>query len=1123
MENKRQCPDAGTWKTFLDGDVLDDAAADLAAHLEDCEACQQTLERLAAGKETWEGTARQLAEADAENAVVGIESSGHLRDVLDDLKQGVDVGKAATASSRDVLRFLEPSDEPDSIGRLDSYEIHEVVGAGGMGVVLRGWDPTLRRVVAIKVLAAHLANSAAAERRFVREAQAAAAVTHDHVVAIHAVEAGHEPPYLVMQYIEGKTLQERLDATGPLDVKEILRIGQQTAQGLAAAHRQGIVHRDIKPANILLENGVERVRITDFGLARAIDDASMTQSGVVAGTPLFMAPEQAQGQPVDHRSDLFSLGSVLYAMAAGRPPFRSSTMMGVIRRVCDDEARPIREINPDVPDWLCGIIDRLLSKNPVERFQSADEVAELLAGCLAHVQHPLSVPLPPWAAAIVAEAQGESAADSARRSEEASGLIESRSFERSDPDDALIAEENEVLENARHLVRWPAVWLFVIAAINCVIMVALAGYLTVAADRGVRGGLDIVWLLVPFAPLCMIGATRMARLSGKVWAYAAVVMSLVGPGVVCALPIGIWALARLSRSEVSAGFEIVERRRRAGCSSQSSDSGLHLARVLIIGILWLMAIAIPLVFYVLVQDSGAFPNVGMPERMLLGMGALAVVFGLAFVLKRLERRRQLPSGEGGDQVKFVRQVRRVPEVLICTLLAVFTMQATYADLASLNYDRFMEAAVVPLFCVTLAALGMVVFINRRRMKELKAGGQEDSELTSAYRTAISVPLGLLVPVIVLLALWGYHQSTVGYVTFDVDDSMSTVSFRNTATGERRAWSASWQRVRLTAGNYEWSVSDGPMESMVIATGSIEVKPRVGQVLSARISKEESLRRLGGKWKYVSGSVKWNGDRDSIPGWARTPEKIEFQWVEGLGGYSVVFYLRGSDEGELYRVYLCEARADVSPKRISLFKQIPELPHEDWPCVADGYWRVGTMGLYLMLRPPGQPQLPSSYSIPVDRHVHYVFERVTDPEAREKQSTGRSEEELHRRIQMGLISAEVLAVQPARSGGRMYVEINVGSDDGYREGDDFTILRKNTGERDEYIAGIRLTLVQSDNSAGIVTERAKGKTVEPGDRAIYGNSTVPRRPEVENEADSSPQVIPSSEGRSSGELGLPDSL
>ncbi len=126
-----------------------------------------------------------------------------------------------------------------------------------------------------------------------------------------------------MPYVPGHSLQERIDQTGPLELREILRIGMQTAAGLAAAHAQGLVHRDIKPANILLENGVERVRITDFGLARAVDDATQTQSGVVAGTPQYMAPEQARGEAVDHRADLFSLGSVLYAMCTGHSPFRA--------------------------------------------------------------------------------------------------------------------------------------------------------------------------------------------------------------------------------------------------------------------------------------------------------------------------------------------------------------------------------------------------------------------------------------------------------------------------------------------------------------------------------------------------------------------------------------------------------------------------------------------------------------------------------------------------------------------------------------------------------------------------------------------------------------------------------
>src|SRR5262249_27776222 len=197
-----------------------------------------------------------------------------------------------------------------SVGRLGRSEEEEVVGWAGMGLVLRACDEKLHRVAAVKVLDPVLASNGSARQRFVREARAAAAVSHDNIVAIYAVEDTGTVPYLVMQLIHGKTLQEKVDAVGPLPVPSILRIRLQIAEGLAAAHRQGLIHRDIKPANLLLENGVERVKITDFGLARAVDDASLTRSGFVAGTPLFMSPEQASGQRVDARSDLFSLGSV---------------------------------------------------------------------------------------------------------------------------------------------------------------------------------------------------------------------------------------------------------------------------------------------------------------------------------------------------------------------------------------------------------------------------------------------------------------------------------------------------------------------------------------------------------------------------------------------------------------------------------------------------------------------------------------------------------------------------------------------------------------------------------------------------------------------------------------------
>ena len=243
-----------------------------------------------------------------------------------------------------------------------------MLGRGGFGVVLKAYDPALSRIVAIKVLASQLAASAAARSRFAREARAAAAVVHENVVAIHAVDSWNGLPYLVMPCIAGRSLQERVDRDGPLAVKEVLRIGMQTALGLAAAHDQGLVHRDVKPSNILLENGVERVKLSDFGLARAVDDASLTQSGVVAGTPQYMSPEQARGEAVDHRSDLFSLGSVLYFMCAGHPPFRADSTPAVLRRVCDDRPRPLREVNPDVPDWLAEIVDRLHAKEPAGRF-----------------------------------------------------------------------------------------------------------------------------------------------------------------------------------------------------------------------------------------------------------------------------------------------------------------------------------------------------------------------------------------------------------------------------------------------------------------------------------------------------------------------------------------------------------------------------------------------------------------------------------------------------------------------------------------------------------------------------------------------------------------------------------
>ncbi len=288
------------------------------------------------------------------------------------------------------LDFLKPSIRPDSLGRLgDTSKCLQVLGQGGFGIVFRALDEQLQRVVAVKVLAPHLAVTSPARKRFLREARASAKIRHENVVQIYAVE--EEPlPYLVMELIPGETLQQRLDRTGPLEVMEVVQIGRQIAEGLAAAHGTGLIHRDIKPANILIEAGPNHhVKITDFGLARAADDATLTASGIVAGTPMFMAPEQARGSTLDHRADLFSLGSVLYTICSGRPPFRADGgTLAILKRVVEDTPRPIPEIIPEVPPWLCEIIRRLHAKEPADRIGTASEVVDLLERGLAAPQHP---------------------------------------------------------------------------------------------------------------------------------------------------------------------------------------------------------------------------------------------------------------------------------------------------------------------------------------------------------------------------------------------------------------------------------------------------------------------------------------------------------------------------------------------------------------------------------------------------------------------------------------------------------------------------------------------------------------------------------------------------------------
>lgn len=291
------------------------------------------------------------------------------------------------------LKFLSPTSRVDGLGKLGDYEILDVIGQGGMGVVLLGFDAKLERQVAIKVLSPGSPDDAMVRERFLREARLAAAVPHPNVVATYSVEDG-DVPFIVMEYVPGETLSEFISCRQELNEITIVSFAKQIAAGLAASHRYGLIHRDIKPGNVLIESGTQCIKLTDFGLATRDGQASLTRTGTITGTPQYMSPEQAMGRRVDHRTDLFSLGSTLYAMGTGKPPFELTTLVALARQICDEPHLPMRERNASLSEWLSDFVDRLLAKDPGQRFQSATEVAQLLEAYHQHLKHPSQIPAP---------------------------------------------------------------------------------------------------------------------------------------------------------------------------------------------------------------------------------------------------------------------------------------------------------------------------------------------------------------------------------------------------------------------------------------------------------------------------------------------------------------------------------------------------------------------------------------------------------------------------------------------------------------------------------------------------------------------------------------------------------
>ena len=354
------------------------AAAQVTEHLDRCEECQQRMTKLAAEPNWWREAGQWL-----ENASIDEELAGEWNEDEFGEHQGASPEQSLIESG-----LMRPSTKMDTIGSIGRYDVRRVIGTGGTGIVLQAVDTELDRIIAVKVLAPTFASNGPARRRFSREGQAAAAVVHENVVAIHHVESNGPVPFLVMQYVDGCSLQEQVIRVGPMDATSTLRMVSQLASALDAAHAQGLVHRDVKPANILVGAAGQRFWITDFGLARAVDDASLTRTGFIAGTPHYMSPEQARGETVGPGSDLFGLGSVMYFVLTGRPPFRAERSLAILNRICTEKHRPVREVNPDVPPAVAAIVDRLLEKNTSVRYQSANEVRD---ECLKLLSHPESI------------------------------------------------------------------------------------------------------------------------------------------------------------------------------------------------------------------------------------------------------------------------------------------------------------------------------------------------------------------------------------------------------------------------------------------------------------------------------------------------------------------------------------------------------------------------------------------------------------------------------------------------------------------------------------------------------------------------------------------------------------
>lgn len=376
---KNECPAKELLERVTHGAASAAEDAEIESHLNVCEACRQRFEAVLENEDDWD----DLADIDLDHAQSDLEA---LRAAgIPPLPKTEAVGDHVTLPGG--LRLALPRRAP-FLARLGEYDVLSVIGQGGMGFVLKAWEESLRREVALKVMTPRWIADQVARERFLQEARSAARLRHPNILTIHAVGEDAGVPYIAMEYVRGKSLSLLLAEEGRIEPVRAARIIRQVLAALEHAHREGIVHRDIKPANILLDEEGERVCLVDFGLACGLSESvRYTAEGTVVGTPWYMSPEQAAGLPhQDPRSDLFSLGAVLFEMLLGVLPFPGLDVQGVLEQVRSSETPDPCEFNPAIPRRLADILKRSLQKNRVLRYQSAGEFAEAIDAYLAEAE-----------------------------------------------------------------------------------------------------------------------------------------------------------------------------------------------------------------------------------------------------------------------------------------------------------------------------------------------------------------------------------------------------------------------------------------------------------------------------------------------------------------------------------------------------------------------------------------------------------------------------------------------------------------------------------------------------------------------------------------------------------------